>query len=233
VKKKNYRHIFFDLDKTLWDFDTNSIETISEIFDKHRLTERGVDSFDEFLEVYNRNNHMLWEFYRQGEIVKEVLNIRRFAMTLHEFGITDNLLSSKIAEEYVSLSPTKTNLFPHTIDILEYLSRKYVLHIITNGFEEVQYRKLKLAGLMKYFKEIITSEDAGSKKPQLLIFNYALKRSGALPDESLMIGDDEEVDIIGAKEAGMDQVLVDYNGEFKVTKATYRIESLDELYGIL
>ncbi|MFH1121395.1 MAG: YjjG family noncanonical pyrimidine nucleotidase [Bacteroidota bacterium] len=233
MKKKTYRHIFFDLDKTLWDFDTNSIETFKEIFNKYNLTERGVHSFDEFLEVYNKHNHVLWEFYRQGEIVKEVLNIRRFALTLHDFGINDNLLSSRIAEDYVSLSPTKTNLFPHTIAILEYLSKKYTLHIITNGFEEVQYRKLTHAGLMMYFSEIITSEDAGSKKPERLIFNYALKRSGALPEESLMIGDDEEVDIVGAFEAGMDQVLVDYKGELLQTKATYRIESLDELYGII
>jgi len=233
VKKKTYRQFFFDLDKTLWDFDTNSIETFREIFNKYNLTGKGVDSFEEFLEVYNRHNHLLWEFYRKGEIVKEVLNIRRFALTLHEFGITDSLLSSNIAEDYVRLSPTKTGLFPHTIAILEYLKKKYTLHIITNGFEEVQYRKLNHSGLAMYFNEIITSEDAGSKKPELLIFNYALKRSGARPEESLMIGDDEDVDIIGAIDAGMDQVLHDYKGEFRNSKATYRIESLDELYGIL
>ncbi len=233
MKQKTYQHIFFDLDKTLWDFETNSIETFREIFIKHKLADRGVHSFDEFLNIYNRHNHILWEFYRQGEIVKEVLNIRRFSQTLHEFGITDNLLSSNIAEDYVNLSPTKTNLFPHTIAILEYLSKKYTLHIITNGFEEVQYRKLNFSGLKMYFTEIITSEDAGSKKPERHIFDYALKRSGALPEVSLMIGDDEEVDILGAIEVGMDQVLVDYNKEFLTTKATYRIESLDELYGII
>lgn len=233
MKKKTYRHIFFDLDKTLWDFDTNSIETFREIFDKYNLADKGVHSFDEFLEVYNKHNHILWEFYRQGEIVKEALNIRRFALTLHDFGIIDSLLSSSIAEDYVSLSPTKTNLFPHTIAILGYLSKKYFLHIITNGFEEVQYRKLNHSGLTMFFNEIITSEDAGAKKPELSIFTYALKRSGAAPGDSLMIGDDEEVDIIGAHEAGMDQVLVDYKREFLQTKATYRIESLDELYKML
>jgi putative hydrolase of the HAD superfamily len=124
-------------------------------------------------------------------------------------------------------------LFPHTIEILNYLNGRYKLHIITNGFEEVQYRKLNYSGLTMYFTEIITSEDAGSKKPEPSIFNYAFKRSGARPEESLMIGDDEEVDILGASDAGMDQVLVDYNGEFPESKATYRINSLAELYKIL
>lgn len=233
LKKNAYRHIFFDLDRTLWDFDANSIETFREIFSKYSLPERGVHSFEAFLDVYNQHNHLLWEFYRKGQIVKEVLNLRRFALTLHDFGINDKLLSSLIAEDYVNLSPTKTNLFPHTIPILEYLRTKYILHIITNGFEEVQYRKLNHSGLSMYFTEIVTSEDAGSKKPEKIIFDYALKRSGANPEESLMIGDDEEVDILGAMEAGMDQVLVDYNNEFPDTKATFRIGSLDELYGIL
>ena len=230
---KRYQHIFFDLDRTLWDFDTNSTETFRDIFDKYGLADRGIRSFDEFMDVYKKHNHLLWEIYRQGEIVKEVLNIRRFSLTLHDFGIDDLLLSSNIAHDYVSLSPTKTNLFPHTIEILNYLNGRYKLHIITNGFEEVQYRKLNYSGLTMYFTEIITSEDAGSKKPEPSIFNYAFKRSGARPEESLMIGDDEEVDILGASDAGMDQVLVDYNGEFPESKATYRINSLAELYKIL
>lgn len=233
MNRKTYRHIFFDLDKTLWDFETNSVETFREIFSKYRLSEKGVDSFDRFLERYNHHNLMLWEFYRQGEIVKEVLNIRRFALTLHEFGISDNLLSSNMANDYVTLSPTKTNLFPDAYAVLEYLGDKYKLHIITNGFEEVQHKKLNNAGLMKYFTSVITSEDAGARKPESGIFEFALHRSGAKPDESLMIGDDEEVDILGALSVGMDQVLVDYNGEIHDSKATYRIRKLSELFGLL
>ncbi len=233
MTKKTYRHIFFDLDNTLWDFKANSIETFRDIFSKYHLSEKGILSFDDFLEVYYKHNHILWELYRKGQILKEVLNIRRFALALQDFGIDDNLLSSSIAEDYVSLSPTKTNLFPNTIAVLDYLSKKYTLHIITNGFEEVQYRKLNYSGLTMFFSEIITSEDAGAKKPELSIFKYALKRSGAIVEESLMIGDDEEIDIIGAEEAGMDQVLVDYNNIYPDFKATYRIKSLEELYNIL
>lgn len=233
MKNRTYQHIFFDLDNTLWDFNSNSIEAFREIFIKYQLIERGVDSFDRFLEIYSTYNHLLWEFYRKGEIVKEVLNIRRFALTLNDFGINDNLLSSNIASDYINLSPTKTNLFPHTIAILEYLSIRYKLHIITNGFEEVQHRKLSHSGLTMFFNEIITSEDAGSKKPDASIFKYALKRSGATPEESLMIGDDEEVDIAGARDAGIDQVLVDYKGDKVDTTATYRISGLDQLFTIL
>lgn len=233
MKNRTYQHIFFDLDNTLWDFNSNSIETFREIFIKYKLEERGVDSFDRFLEIYYAHNHLLWEFYRKGEIVKEVLNIRRFALTLNDFGINDNLLSSSIAADYIHLSPTKTNLFPHTISILEYLSIKYKLHIITNGFEEVQYRKLNHSGLTMFFNEIITSEDAGSKKPEASIFYYALKRSGATPEVSLMIGDDEEIDIIGARDVGIDQVLFDYKGEKTDSMATFRITSLHELFTIL
>lgn len=231
--KKTYRHIFFDLDRTLWDFDTNSEETFREIFYKYNLSDRGIDSFEEFLTVYNKHNLVLWDFYRKGTIEKEALNIRRFSLTLCDYGISDDLLSSNMAADYVTMSPTKTNLFPHVIDILEYLSPKYKLHIITNGFEEVQYKKIRYSGLMKYFNEVITSEDAGAMKPDLHIFNYAFQRTGALPEESLMIGDDEAVDIAGAHGAGIDQILVDYGGIAVDSRATYYIQSLEELYHIL
>jgi putative hydrolase of the HAD superfamily len=229
VKEKTYRHIFFDLDKTLWDFETNSVETFRDIYQKHGLQEKGVDSFEKFLDRYNYHNLMLWDFYRQGKIVKEVLNIRRFALTLHEFGINDNLLSSTMAADYINLSPTKTNLFPGTHQVLEYLQKSYTLHIITNGFEEVQFRKLHHSSLSRYFKEVVTSEDAGVKKPDPEIFAYALRRAGATADESLMVGDDEEVDIEGAGRLGIDQVLVDYQNEVPDSAATYRIRGLEEL----
>jgi len=233
LKNKTYQHIFFDLDRTLWDFETNSLETFKDLFLKYSLVEKGIVSFDDFMTTYHRNNVILWEMYRKGEIKKEVLNVRRFAIALNHYGIFDDLLNSNMASDYISLSPTKTNLYPDTIEILQYLSSKYKLHIITNGFEEVQYKKLTHSGLMKFFIEIITSEDAGAMKPKPHIFNYAIERAGALPEESLMIGDDEEVDILGAIGAGIDQVLVDYEGTTADSKATYRVQNLKELYEIL
>lgn len=233
MANKKYAHIFFDLDNTLWDFEANSIETFRDLFIKYELEGRGIDSFDRFIQVYQKHNALLWEFYRQGKIVKEVLNIRRFSMALDEFGIEDHLLSSKMAGDYVEQSPTKTQLFPDAFTILDYLSSKYSLHIITNGFEEVQFRKLANSGLRKYFSAIITSEEAGAKKPDTRIFDYALAFCNATVSESLMIGDDEDIDILGAINVGMDSILVDYSGKLNNSKATHLITSLQELYDIL
>jgi putative hydrolase of the HAD superfamily len=233
VANKKYAHIFFDLDNTLWDFEANSIETFRDLFIKYELEGRGIDSFDRFIQVYQKHNALLWEFYRQGKIVKEVLNIRRFSMALDEFGIGDHLLSSKMAGDYVEQSPTKTQLFPDAFAILDYLSSKYRLHIITNGFEEVQFRKLSNSGLRKYFSAIITSEEAGTKKPDPAIFNYALSFCKADVNESVMIGDDEEVDVQGAVTVGMDSILIDYSGKITDTKAKHLVRSLQELFDIL
>lgn len=228
-----YKHLFFDLDRTLWDFETNATETFTEIHNKYTLAQKGITTLDDFMEVYEKINLKLWDDYRKGQIKKEVLNVKRFALTLDNFGIDDESLSKNIARDYIELSPTKRNLFPFTIPILEYLFTKYQMHIITNGFEEVQHKKLSNSNLSKYFTHVITSEDAGYKKPDINIFKYAYKITGALPEESLMIGDDEEVDIEGARIAGMDQVLVDYKGEVLNSLATYHITSLAELYEIL
>lgn len=225
----NYSHIFFDLDRTLWDFDRNSHETFTDIHLKYDLQGLGVRSFNEFMHTYQRINLELWDHYRKGEIKKEVLNVKRFSLTLATFGISDDSLSESIAHDYVSISPTKNHLYPGTVEILEYLSKKYQLHIITNGFEEVQHRKLKNSNLDHFFTHVITSEDAGYKKPDEKIFRYALAVAGAEASESLMIGDDIEVDIIGAISAQIDQVLVDYEGIYEKSAATYYIKSLSEL----
>ncbi|HLO90921.1 MAG TPA: YjjG family noncanonical pyrimidine nucleotidase [Lentimicrobium sp.] len=230
---KTYTHIFFDLDRTLWDFDRNSSETFMDIHQKYDLPGRGVTDFDDFMNRYHKINLELWEHYRQGTIEKEVLNVQRFSLTLDTFGISDNNLCESIAKDYIEISPTKRHLFPGTGDILKYLSEKYTLHIITNGFEEVQHRKLESSGLRKYFTEVITSEDAGYKKPDINIFNYAFDVTGANPANSLMIGDDVEVDVIGARDAGMDQVLVDHHHKHSPVEATYYVTSLEELAHLL
>lgn len=230
---KIYRDLFFDLDHTLWDFETNSLETLTEIFEKYSLGASGIPSPDDFIEVYHRHNYRLWADYRRGKIVKEVLRVQRFELCLQEFGIHNQTLSEAIANDYVSISPTKTNLFPHTLEVLEYLTANYRMHIITNGFEEVQFTKLKVSGLMAYFTEVITSEDAGATKPNPAIFDYALKRSGAKAETSIMIGDDADTDIKGARLAGMDQVLFDVADNQQDSLATYRITSLDQLTSIL
>lgn len=228
-----YKHIFFDLDRTLWDFDRNAIETFLDIHTRYDLPGRGISDFDDFMARYHKINLELWDHYRKGRIEKEVLNVKRFSMTLDTYGIEDAALSEGIARDYIRISPTKNHLFPDTHQVLDYLAGKYTLHIITNGFEEVQHRKLENAGLSKYFTGIITSEDAGFKKPDVSIFRYAFKVSGADAAESLMIGDDIEVDIIGARQAGMDQVLVDYLKTLPDHESTYYVNSMAELLTIL
>ena len=200
----NYKHIFIDLDKTIWDFESNTNLTFREIFEKHDLITRGITDMTLFHKVYSGINDMLWGLYRENKIKKEILNIKRFELTLNEFGIDDLILATQIAEDYVTLSPQKTILFPHSHEALSYLQSKYSLHIITNGFEELQQQKLDNCGLRKYFKTITTSEEAGVKKPETRIFKLALQKAAAKIEESLMIGDDLEVDVAGAKGIGMD-----------------------------
>lgn len=217
---KQYKHVFFDLDRTLWDFEKNAQEAYAEIYKKYDLMHRGVSNIEAFTQSYLMHNDVLWALYRDGKIEKEYLRSRRFELTLLDFGIEDFSLAEQIGMDYITISPQKTNLFPHSIEILKYLSEKYPLHIITNGFEEVQFKKLKYSKLDEYFTHVITSEAAGCKKPDSGIFEYAFRLTGALPIESLMIGDDIEVDIVGAQDAGMDAIFfnpskISHNGEVK------------------
>jgi len=230
---KKYKHLFFDLDRTIWDFDKNAKETFSEIYYKYKLKQKGVPSLEEFTKTYKYYNNMLWSYYRKGKFIKEVLSIKRFKLTLNDFGIDDEFLATNIADDYVTISPLKTNLFPHSHEILEYLYPKYKLHLITNGFEEVQQKKIDVSDLRKYFEQIITSEEAGTKKPEKQIFLFALSKAKAKIDETLMIGDDLKVDILGAKAAGIDQVFVNYNNITHNNEITYEVNSLKELEDLL
>ena len=233
MSRKHYKHLFFDLDKTLWDFKTNSFETLKEIYSKHLQPIINGNNFETFLKVYDFNNNNLWEGYRKGIITKETLRIERFLLTLNEFDLQNETLANNIADDYEKLSPLKTNLFPFAKETLEYLFTKYKLHIITNGFKEVQYPKLKHTGLIKYFTEIIISEDTGYMKPDKNIFFYSLGKAEAIATESLMIGDDYDVDILGAQAVGMDQVLFSPEKVFNGDNITYKISSLIELKEIL
>ena len=230
---KHYKHIFFDLDKTLWDFDRNSFETFTDIYIKYDLRGLGIPAVEDFIGIYTTHNIVLWDLYRNGKIKKNLLSVKRFDLTLNDFGINDQRLAKKIASDYIRISPLKKHLFPQTIETLEYLEGKYRLHIITNGFEEVQIPKLSASGLDKYFKKVITSEAAGCKKPDPGIFEYSLEKANAVATESIMVGDDIEVDIIGAKNTGIDQVYVNYSNIYHEEKATYEINDLKELRDLL
>ncbi|MCK9617420.1 MAG: YjjG family noncanonical pyrimidine nucleotidase [Lentimicrobiaceae bacterium] len=230
---KQYKHIFFDLDKTIWDFETSSAQTFREIFVFEQLPQRGIASFEPFYEVYKHYNNLLWEQYRNGQIQKETLHVRRFLLALNDYGINDLALATRLADTYLARLPFKNNVFPGTHETLGYLSQKYVLHIITNGFEEVQYKKMETSDLRKYFTCIITSEDAGIKKPDPGIFFYAFRQTGAVAEQSLMVGDDLDVDVLGAKNAGIDQVFFNYNHVNHSNNTTYEIFTLSDLLKFL
>ncbi len=231
--KNTINHIFFDLDRTLWDFEKSAEQAFEEIFITHALSEKGIPSAKQFHNAYSIHNNKLWDQYRKGEITKEILRGLRFKLTLKDFGIENAKLGEEIGTDYVRLSPLKVNLFPNAMEVLEYLSGNYKMHIITNGFAEVQAIKLRESGMIRYFDEVITSEEAGVKKPHPGIFEFAFKQSGAVAENSIMIGDDYEVDIIGARDMGMKQIFVDHKDNGNVNGCTFRITNLKEIMNIL
>jgi putative hydrolase of the HAD superfamily len=232
-KQSKYQHLFFDLDHTLWDFEANSRQTLAEIYDQLSLKEKGVTDFDLFHKNYLAHNDRLWERYRNGQMKVDELRWKRMALALLDFKIGNDALAHQMGVLFLELLPSRTILFPYTKEILTYLGdRKYSLHLITNGFQKTQWSKLKYAGLDGYFKEIITSESANSLKPHKEIFDYALEKTGAILEESIMLGDSLEVDILGAKNAGMDQVYVNHLNIEPAFKPTYMVHSLKELESI-
>ncbi len=232
---KEYKHIFFDLDHTLWDFDSNAQESISTLFLQLSLEEMLQVPFQDFYEKYLVHNKTLWARYEKGFLSVEDLKWKRMWRTLLDFKIADEALAKKMSFQFLDILPMQKKVFPHTFEILDYLSNKnYVLHLITNGFETVQRNKLRSSGLDKYFVEVITSERSQSRKPLKEIFDYALLHSKAKLKESLMLGDNLDADILGAVNYGMDSVFVNHTGEaIGDIKPTYEITHLQQLEGIL
>ena len=228
-----YNHLFFDLDHTLWDFEANSRQTLEELYHSLNLKERGIHDFDLFHKNYIVHNDKLWERYRNGFIKVDELRWKRMWLTLLDFKIGDEPLARKMDTLFLDALPTRRLLFPHTLDILDYLTGKgYRLHLITNGFEKTQHSKLEHAGLTKYFTEVITSEGSNSLKPHKEIFEYAFQKAGAGKSESIMLGDNVEVDIQGAINAGIDQVYVNHLDLAPSIRPTYTVRSLKELRDI-
>lgn len=228
-----YQHLFFDLDHTLWDFDKNSRHTLHELYLKMELEQKGVNDFDLFLKNYLAHNEKLWERYRNGHIKVDELRVKRMWHTLLDFRIGDQMLAEQLSTLFLELLPTRTEVFPHTFEVLDYLAAKgYRLHLITNGFEKTQHSKLKHSGLAKYFDEVITSEGSNSLKPKKEIFDYAMNKVNCCTDNCIMIGDSIEVDIQGAMNAGMDQVFVNHLCIECDINPTYEVRSLKELQTI-
>jgi len=233
MSKQKYKHLFFDLDHTLWDFDTNSQVVLREIYAEFKLDGYGIPSYEAFHTVYLPVNAQYWAKYHHGLLTKDQLRIGRFVETLRRFRIDDIPLATAISTWYTDRSPFQTALFPDAIETLEYLSTRYDMHIITNGFEEIQGIKIKQSRLEDFFKHIFISEKVGHQKPEKEIFLHAMEATGASVNESLMIGDNMQTDIAGARSVGMDQVFFNPNKLKTREKATYEISELKQLRNIL
>lgn len=207
MKLKHIKHIFFDLDHTLWDFDKNSALTFDKIF---KLNNVEVD-INHFTKVYEPVNLNYWKLYRNSEINQEELRYGRLKDTFDalEFMVEDKVIH-RLSEDYITHLTTFDHLFEDTIEILNYLQPNYQLHIITNGFGEAQEKKMKVSKITHYFKTVTNAEIAGVKKPNPIIFNHALKIAEAKPSESIMIGDNYEADVLGALDVGYDAIFFNY-----------------------
>jgi putative hydrolase of the HAD superfamily len=229
-----YNHIFFDLDHTLWDFEQNAKESLLDLYELNNLKDRGIEDFDQFFKWYSYHNERLWGRYTKGFIKQEELRWKRMWLALMDYKIADEVLSKKMSVEFLERLPTKKNLFPYTIEILDYLKAKgYKMHLVTNGFEAIQFLKIRNSNMADYFIEVITSEASNALKPNKEIFDFALLKSGASIEESIMIGDNLDADIQGGINAGLDTIFVNHLNIKPHIQATYMVTHLQQLENIL
>ncbi|MGN0033655.1 MAG: YjjG family noncanonical pyrimidine nucleotidase [Candidatus Limimorpha sp.] len=236
-----YKNIFFDLDNTLWDFDASSEVTFEMIFTHFNLNDNNILSAKDFHDVYVKYNDRLWEQYRKGLVGKDFLKSERFRLPLNDFGIFDDKLAKEMGEFYTFWSPRNVALVPNAIEILDYLAPNHGIHIITNGFAEVQNIKIKESGLEKYIDTMTVSEEIGIKKPDTRIFEYAIKKAHGFCGtptyinnrENIMVGDDLYVDITPAREIGIDQCFFNRKRLRHKETVTYEITDLIKLKEIL
>ena len=225
---KTYKNLFFDLDRTLWDYRANSEQTLRELVNRYAPEINSL--FNAFLDVFYEINDNLWIEYRDGKLKKKVLSTKRFVDSFNKFDIDVMSFVDEIADYYVAESPKKTQLFPNTIETLKYLKNKgYRLFLLTNGFLEVQVVKIRESKLEPLFERMITSEEAGHQKPDIKIFEYAISKVGAKKIESIMIGDDLENDILGAQRFEMDTVFFNPENIKHESLPTFEIDGLDKL----
>ena len=227
------KHIFFDLDRTLWDFEKNSENALKQLFDE-TADRHHLPSFHKFLNVYKEVNAKLWTKYGKGKITKEELRDERFNKTFQKLEVFDETLGPYFGEHYIRISPFQTALFPDAKEVLAELKKEgYHLHIITNGFKDVQHIKLETSDIKSYFDVILSSEELGVNKPNPVIFKKALEMAGAKAENSTMIGDNLEVDVIGATNVGMHGIHFDPEGRMKDRADGTRIRRLNELPALL
>lgn len=223
------KHLFFDLDRTLWDFEANSEAALEFLFEEYNLGKH-IRSFRTFHTTYKKVNAHCWHLYGKGKITKEVLRTIRFEETLFQFNCKDDELVQTLSTKYVEVSPYQTRIFPNTLETLDELKAAgHPLHIITNGFKEIQAIKLTNSGLIDYFDIILCSETVGKAKPHREVFDHALKMAGTTAENSIMIGDSYDADIVGAENAGMKAILFDPTLNYKDGMHQWRIQDLKQI----
>ena len=231
-----YKNLFIDLDNTLWDFQTNSKNVLSVLFFKYGLDKYFKD-FEEYFKIYSQHNDYLWEQYALNKINKDELNKERFAYPLWQKDLDLPEVEEGMQANYLPLLSEQTVLMPACIEVLDYLkSKRYKLYLVSNGFVEIQHKKLSGAGLYKYFDKLFFSEEIKAHKPSKVFFDTAIKSTNSKKKESIVIGDNFLADIEGAKNAGLDQIWFCTSGSVPADlpfKPTYTITQLTELKNIL
>lgn len=228
-----YKNLFFDLDDTLWAFTQNARDTFEEMYHRHHY-HRFFDSFEQYYQLYEQRNQELWVEYGRGCITKEELNHLRFLYPLQAVGAADEALSQRFAADCFAVISTKCKLMPHALEVLQELSSRYNLYILSNGFQELQCRKMRSAGIDRYFRKVVLSDDIGILKPAPEIFYFAMSATQSQLRESLMIGDSWENDVAGAAGVGMHQVYYQVGGKSETPfRPTYHIHDLKELLAFL
>ncbi len=227
---KNINHVFFDLDHTLWDYEKNATETLTELVHQFEIDKQV--SVENFLKTYNSVNEKLWHKFNNGKINKDYIHKHRFPQVLHKLKILIEYDPAVISSYFIDNCSMKSSLMPHAITALNYLKEKYPMAIITNGFPEAQHPKMRFSGLDSYFEKVIISEHVGWRKPQPEIFHFALSEMNAIADNSVMIGDNPKTDIRGAEKAGLKAIFYNPTGNRK-SITQWEIQSLEELVGIL
>lgn len=229
---RKYKHIFFDLDRTLWDFDTNSSQTLLEIISYFNLQKYVYDTKTWTL-AYKKYNKLVWKLLEEKKLNKQELRLERFRLLFEEFHISEKDLIAEVSKYYIANSPTKSELMPYVKEVLQYLHLNYKLHIVSNGFYDIQIIKLKASGIDNYFEKVYTSDKILAAKPDKRIFQEAVKSVNAKKTQSIFIGDNLEKDIIGAKGFGMDQIWYNHDNIKSDFIPSFEIKSLLEIKNIL
>lgn len=228
MMNKKYTHIFFDLDNTLWNFEKNSRYALLETFRYFQLDKK--NDFDRFFEVYSKHNHQLWASYRKKEVGKKELIQKRFQNTLIEQKI-NGVDPLEMNAHYLSVMPKQKILNEGVLEILNYLkAKRYKMFIITNGFKEVQIKKLESSGLNLFFNKVFVSEEIKTPKPGKEIFVHAVKSANAKKRNSIMIGDDWDVDVLGALNFGIDAVYYDSSDHYELKRIVNPANNSNTLY---